>query len=210
MTKRTIRYYDSNADEQVQKYEQADMSEVHEILCEAFPSGARLLELGCGSGRDAAFLLSKGFDVVVTDGSTKILDHALRIHPELRHRHRLLKLPEPFPFQEEEFDGVLAIGVFMHLDLPDFGVSLKETSRVLKANGRFFFSVPLRRDDLTKRDRDDKGRRYTALPKQDWIQECESAGFWMLSTYETEDSLGRSGIGWISFLLEKPGENSHA
>ena len=204
MAERTIRYYDSKAADQVQKYEQADMSEVHGILCEAFTSGARLLELGCGSGRDAAFLLSKGFDVLITDGSANILDHALQIHPELEPRHRLLRLPGPFPFREKEFDGVYAIGVFMHLDLSGYVASLKEIWRVLKKGGRFFLSVPHHRDDLIEKERDDMGRRYTALTEQDWIKECESVGFVMLSTYETDDSLGRRGIGWTSFLLEKP------
>ena len=204
MAERTISYYDSKAADQVQKYEQADMSEVHAILCKAFISGARLLELGCGSGRDAAFLLSKGFDVLITDGSSNILDYALQIHPELEPRHRLLRLPEPFPFGGEEFDGVYAIGVFMHLDLSGYASSLKEIWRVLKKGGRFFFSVPHYRDDLIEQERDDRGRLYTALSEQDWIKECESVGFVMLSTYKTEDSLGRRGIGWISFLLEKP------
>jgi len=189
MVERTIRYYDSKAAEQVQKYEQADMSEVHGILCMAFNAGARLLELGCGSGRDAAFLLSKGFDVLVTDGSANILDHAIQIHPELERRHRLLTLPEHFPFLEEEFGGVYAIGVFMHLDVSGYVASLKEVWRVLKRGGRFFFSVPHYRDDLIEKERDDKGRLYTALTEQDWIKDCESVGFVMLSTYKTEDSL---------------------
>jgi hypothetical protein len=64
--------------------------------------------------------------------------------------------------------------------------------------------VPHHRDDLIEKERDEMGRLYTALTEQDWIKECEALGFVMISTYETKDSLGRRGIGWTSFLLEKP------
>ena len=36
---------------------------------QALPTRARILELGCGSGRDAEALLAHGFDVDATDGT---------------------------------------------------------------------------------------------------------------------------------------------
>ena len=60
----TIRYYTTHVKDLVLRYESADVQDLHTLLADSFLPGARLLELGCGSGRDAAFMLENGFDVL--------------------------------------------------------------------------------------------------------------------------------------------------
>jgi cyclopropane fatty-acyl-phospholipid synthase-like methyltransferase len=59
-----LEYYDRNAGACGARYESADMSHLDHLLLRHLPErGARVLELGCGSGREAAFLLQSGHDV---------------------------------------------------------------------------------------------------------------------------------------------------
>jgi len=204
MVGRTLKHYIDNAAALVTRYEDADVKQLQHELAEAFPSGTELLELGCGSGRDAAFLLGKGFDVTVIDGCQAMLDHAVRLHPELQERMHLLKLPGPIPFPDADFDGVYAIAVLMHLDAEGTRAVLREVTRVLKENGRLFFSVSLHRDDVGENGRDTKGRRFTSLAQDEWVEMCESLGLRALSIREEEDGLGRADVRWGSFLFEKP------
>lgn len=51
-----------------------------------WPWKARLLELGCGSGRDAAYMLDNGFDVIASDAVQDMLDAAAVCHPALAGR----------------------------------------------------------------------------------------------------------------------------
>ena len=56
------------------------MSETQGLLLKYLPAGGCLLEIGCGSGRDSAFLLAKGFDMTAIDASAEMLGEA-KIHP---------------------------------------------------------------------------------------------------------------------------------
>ena len=51
---------------------------VHERLADAFPAGSRVLELGCGTGEDAAWLARRGVRVTALDASPGMLDEARR------------------------------------------------------------------------------------------------------------------------------------
>ncbi|MFW6078223.1 MAG: class I SAM-dependent methyltransferase [Gemmatimonadota bacterium] len=49
---------------------------VRRHLLRIFPPGSRLLELGAGTGDDALFMLARGYDVVLTDGSPRMVEQA--------------------------------------------------------------------------------------------------------------------------------------
>lgn len=78
----TIRHYERDASALAARYESADMSETHALLVRHPPPKGRVLEVGCGSGRDAAFLASQGFDVTALDGAEAMVSSARRLHPE--------------------------------------------------------------------------------------------------------------------------------
>lgn len=54
MDQSTIDYYDENSEKLAALYEEADMSIVHSLLLRFLPEKVSVLEIGCGSGRDAA------------------------------------------------------------------------------------------------------------------------------------------------------------
>jgi SAM-dependent methyltransferase len=198
-----IAYYERNAKVVTAKYEAANMSQFHAWLLEVCPRDCSVLELGCGSGREAAFLQSKGYGIVATDGSMAILLEAIRLHPELRGRILLLPVPASFPFRDESFDSILAVGLLMHLVEFDIQTTLKEIARVLTAAGRLIFSLPLARDDVDIGGRDALGRYYNSLDESRWGELLIDAGFRLSERNETRDSLGRTGIRWATYLAKK-------
>lgn len=60
----TISYYSGNVTELIHRYETADVATLHKRLQKSFPKAGKLLELGCGSGRDASHMIGIGYDVV--------------------------------------------------------------------------------------------------------------------------------------------------
>lgn len=60
---------------------------VRSYLEEVFPAGARLLELGAGTGDDALYLLARGRQVVLTDGAPRMVARATEKVERAGHRH---------------------------------------------------------------------------------------------------------------------------
>lgn len=79
----TVNYYEQNANSLINRYESADVSEVQELLLKTFEQNSELLEIGCGSGRDASFMIKNNYDVTAVDGSKNMIYEARKIHPEL-------------------------------------------------------------------------------------------------------------------------------
>lgn len=206
MIDRTLLHYDQEAKNISSRYEKADMFWMYEIITGTFPAKSRLLELGCGSGRDASILLRSGLDIIATDGSPAMLEQAAKLHPELKDRLLQYELPGQSGFNARSFDGILAIAVLMHLAPGGIKDALKEVFRLLKPGGRFFFSVPDKRPDIDDRGFDSRGRRFSMLSRQEWEELCYAVGLVKLSTMLNDDSLGREQVAWLSFLFQKPEE----
>ena len=65
---KTIEYYNQNADMFAQGTRLVDFTVVQERFRKMFPVGSRILDFGCGSGRDTKYFLEKGYQVAATDG----------------------------------------------------------------------------------------------------------------------------------------------
>ena len=63
----TIEYYNTYADRYSEITRNADMSDIYQHFEENLKLGCRILDLGCGSGRDSKYFLDNGYDVVSLD-----------------------------------------------------------------------------------------------------------------------------------------------
>ena len=69
---KTIEYYNQNADMFAQGTRLVDFTVVQERFRIMLPVGSRILDFGCGSGRDTKYFLEKGYRVEATDGSSEL------------------------------------------------------------------------------------------------------------------------------------------
>jgi SAM-dependent methyltransferase len=98
----------------------------------------RVLELGCGTGNDAARLAGAGFDVVAIDGSAEAIATASR-HPGVDFR--IADMTEPLPFADDAFDAVMSnVALHMFGDAETRAV-FAEIARVLRPGGLLLFHV---------------------------------------------------------------------
>src|SRR6266516_1896335 len=81
----------------------------------ALPRGARVIDLGCGSGTFTALLAQAGYDCVGVDISAKLLEIGRRKHPQIEFVAGDI---EHLPFPAASFDGVLLSGVVHHFPDP--------------------------------------------------------------------------------------------
>lgn len=101
--------------------------------------GMKVLELGCGTGnmwQDAARWLPAEASLILTDFSEGMLDTARQTVPPLPNiAFRQVDIQQ-IPYEDNTFDVVIANMMLYHV--PDLERALKEVSRVLKPQGRFF------------------------------------------------------------------------
>jgi SAM-dependent methyltransferase len=111
----------------------------------------RLLELGCGQGRDSIFFASNGLDVYAVDSSKIAIEN---ISQKMRGKNICLHLShfevrQTLPFDSSHFDAVYS-HMFYNMRFIDEELKFlfKESSRVLKNNGLLYFSVRSDKDVL--------------------------------------------------------------
>lgn len=131
----TIDYYNQNAEAFVQGTLHADMHAHYNRFLPYLPDHARILDLGCGSGRDTLFFLQKGYDVVPVDGSEEVCKEAERI---LGFAVRCLRFEELDYYNE--FDGIWACASLLHVPKADILSIMNKVASALKANGVLYVS----------------------------------------------------------------------
>lgn len=203
MDQSTSQFYQENAEALTERYETAEVDSMHQMMLSIYSGFKKLLEVGCGSGRDAAFMIANGFDVTAIDGSQAMIDKAVEHHSELIGRTHKVKLPHELSEELGCFDGVYSIATLMHLNMDALQITLDKVSKLLRKGGLFFFSVSIERDDVNEFGYDEKGRFFNSMSEDKWLSLCDEHGFKSIITQTSGDGLGRDGIVWLSCTVEK-------
>ncbi len=201
MDQSTINFYKDNAKQVAERYESV-VNDLSKHFADAFNTGQKVLDIGCGSGRDLAVLYKLGYDCYGIDPTPQFVEIAQEIHPELKDRIVQGALPDlSVPF-EGEFDGVLCSAVLMHIEVGQLPSAAQAIKTCLKVGGRLLFSVPSKRLDVVTENRDQNGRLF--IPNQaDRLKSIfEDLGFRTVSSWDNTDSMGRDAVAWESVLME--------
>jgi tRNA (uracil-5-)-methyltransferase TRM9 len=102
----------------------------------------KILDLGCGNGRNLAPFVKNGFSCYGVDFSKEMLDNAKTMFKK-RKLNAEFKIGDlvKIPFENEFFDYVICVASFHHLNKKEQIECLKEIKRVLKKNGKFYICV---------------------------------------------------------------------
>ncbi len=108
-----------------------------ERLLKRAGSGAPILDVGCGAGRDMAWLESRGADALGVDTSAGMLAEA-----RPRVRGALLQMDmRTLAFADKSFEGVWCVASLLHLPKADAPRALREFHRVLAPGGTIVLSL---------------------------------------------------------------------
>jgi SAM-dependent methyltransferase len=154
----TLRAYDFGAAAFAQDWhEQPPPTDLHVIVRRFFGPGVTA-DIGCGSGRDVAWLSANGFPAVGYDPSAGLLAQARARYPDLAFRSAAL--PALGGIADASFTNVLCETVIMHLPPEDVAPSVRRLLAILAPGGVLYLSWRVTRGaDL----RDGHGRLYGAF-----------------------------------------------
>jgi SAM-dependent methyltransferase len=123
-----------------------------------FIKGGATADIGCGSGREAAWLNANGYPAVGFDASAGLLAEARSRYPHLTFAHA--ELPELTGIASAACDNVLCETVIMHLDQAQIVPSVRRLLDIVKPDGILYLSWRVT-DDADVRDA--HGRLYAAF-----------------------------------------------
>ena len=136
--------YQNGIEQFVQLNESVDFYKLHECILHLVPkSKSSILDLGAGSGRDAAALAGMGHNVIAIDPMTEFLKAAEIIHSSSKIQWVNDSLPKLVSFSPstESFDFILCHGVWQHLNEDERSIALERISQLLKPRGLFALAL---------------------------------------------------------------------
>ncbi len=186
----TLDFYESNAEGYCDATYDIDMSESRGVFLNLLEAGAAVLDLGCGSGRDAKAFSDEGMEVVAVDGSPAMCRIAAR---NTRLEVRNLRFSELD--YEGDFDAVWACASLLHVPMGELPGVLSLVRRALRKWGLFFCCFK-----KGFGEREDGGRSYTDMLPDQLSDVLSSNGFVPVRIWESE---GRDGTVWVNSVSRK-------
>lgn len=132
----TISYYDKNANAYAARTRFVDMSSLYASFREMLPQGGRILDAGCGIGRDSRYFIEHGYRVISFDASKEMV----RICREYPHAYCLHLSFKNLAFQEG-FDGAWVCASLLHLRFDEAKQAVANLTTALKPGGVLFVSL---------------------------------------------------------------------
>lgn len=138
----SIAYYDANAEAYCAKTVGIDMSAARHEFAKRLKPGAKILDVGSGSGRDAVAFLDAGFDVSLLDPSARLAACAEAYLRENLYFDRFVRVLRAEDLLDvETYDAVWSCASFVHMTLKEAQRSMLALMRSIKPDGYFFLSV---------------------------------------------------------------------
>jgi len=131
-----IDYYNKNAQTFIDSSINADVRDLYNNFLPLIPKGGKILDAGCGSGRDTKAFSAQGYQVDAFDASEEMVKFA-RSNTGLD-----IKLDTFMSYESEtQFDGIWACASLLHVPSADLNKTIEKLFTHLKEGGHLYFSM---------------------------------------------------------------------
>ena len=200
-----IAWYDANAEAVVARYEALTSDAVHDWLRDLLPQGsASVLDVGAGSGRDAAWLAAIGHDVVAVEPSASMRTAAASLHgdPAINWIDDRLPALDVVSRSGLSFDLILLSAVWMHVPERDRPRAFRKMINLLRPGG--LMAITLRRGPA------DFERGFHSVSPEEVEGLARDHGAFVQKHKEARDLLDRDDVHWIQMAIRLPDDGTGA
>lgn len=191
---KTIEYYNENARVYAEDTLTADMTAMRSLFMKYVPAG-RILDLGCGSGRDSKFFKSAGYEVDAIDGSEELCKIASETAGICVHCMTFDELEDI-----EKYDGIWACASLLHVEKSKLTDVFRRIEHALVPSGYLYASFKLSEFEGYRNN-----RYFTDFTEDSFSAFLDNfPGLQLIETVVTADvRAGREKENWLNIILCK-------
>ena len=195
MKTKTIEYYNENVSKFVNDTQDVVFCATQDLFLSYLNEGDSILDLGCGSGRDTKYFLSKGYKVDATDGSEEICKVASD-YTGINVKCLLFNELDEI----DKYDGIWACASILHLDRDDLIDVFHRIARSLKDNGILYTSFKYSEFEGMR-----NGRYFTDFTIESFNEfQTNIPEFIIEKNWITSDArAGREDEKWLNLIMRK-------
>ncbi len=188
----TINYYDQNSQSFSSDTFALDLSDLYRRFLTYVPNGGKILDAGCGSGRDSLRFFEMGYQVWAFDASAAMVEEAKKRTGLMVHQADFFDIKE-----ENHYDGIWACASLLHVKAARQKEVLALLLRALKPGGVLYVSYK-----LGDQERQKDGRHFTDANEtilKSWLTDLPEFGH--LKLWQTEDRRPTRTEIWLNGLV---------
>tara|TARA_Y100000815_G_scaffold35251_1_gene29280 strand:+ start:4607 stop:5233 length:627 start_codon:yes stop_codon:yes gene_type:complete len=194
----STQWYDENPQSYSDKADALDVSRARDSFVSKLRPGARVLDYGCGSGRDLCHFLQLGFDAHGVDGSAPLVEIC---RGKIGDNNRVSQmLFQDFSSELGRWDGIWAMASLLHLPQKDLGDHLSLLASTLRPDGTLFACLKSGHEEFV----DERGRPMSSVDEltvKALLKDSLPATFSLsITSEESTDTLGHS-TGWTNIEI---------
>ncbi len=172
----TIDLYNSLADSYAKQVQDRGPFMQRKKFVSMLPPGAKILDVGCGSGRDCKFFSQEGFKVTGIDRSEKLLEIARIAAPRAKFYSADIR---HLSFEKNMFDGIWSCASIVHISHNEMQQVFNSFYSILKPQGVLYIHAKKGEGEgyLEEPSIPGKQRFYSLFTTSLLKKYCETAGF---------------------------------
>ncbi len=193
-----VAFYDAHAATLADGYESVAFEDAYPFLVTVFEAAPMtVIDIGAGTGRDAAWIAEKGHTVFAVEPSESMRTIAQNLHGDgniFWIDDRLPRFRDP-SLVSQEFDVVLANAVWMHIPPAQRDEAMRQLHTATKPGGSAFVSLRLGPQDSE--------RGMFEISSSEFVARAENAGFTVVPMGDFADLLERPDVSWKMYRLDR-------
>ena len=201
----SVGWYDAHAPKLIGCYEAIDPAKLHGWLLGLVPAtSGTVLDIGAGTGRDAAWFALQGHDVIAVEPSGSMRAEGQRLHADPRVRWIDDQLPELSALGRLgiSFDLVMLNAVWQHVAPSDRERAFRKMVGLVKPGG--LLAITLRLGPTPS----DRGMHPVSLDEAERL--ARNHGFEIEKVHHAPDERGRTDVSWTCVALRLPDDGTGA
>lgn len=190
----SFNFYDEHSEQFIENTLNVDMSSLYSKFTAYLPKNAKVLDAGCGSGRDTLAFLKMGYEVSAFDASNEMVKYARKLTGISIQQLSFDQLKSI-----NTYDGIWCCASLLHVKKSEILYSMQRLANALKEQGVWYLSFK-----YGDTEREKYGRRFTDL-NENLLYELagQLSEIEIISTWVTTDQRANRSEKWLNAILKK-------